>query len=384
MPKGLIARPDAVASVQQCCAETTYPQPRTGWEAASLEVFPHYPHYWTFKSKEAADMFLGRTLFLASSFAVLATAAGAADMTPYHKAPPPEAQPQATGYVELYGGGASTKQAVTACEFGEGCESFSDRLDGWVLGGAGRANYWWAPNASIQLDAQAEGTSYRFSSGNSSGHFSTHSYLVGGHASWRDPQRGLFGIFGAAGDATASFSSGDARHGLIGLEGQSYWGMVTLYGQVGYNSTLGEPSSELDRIHAWFARGTVRVYPTPNLRLEGTVLFASGEFDFVSSGVTPSLEFETWLWRAKAEYKLAASPFSIFAAYEGSRTKLDFSVPSEFALNFRTTDHRVMGGVRLYLGENTLQWNDNRGTTLDIIAPLSAPSFIFLGGGGAG
>jgi hypothetical protein len=42
-----------------------------------------------------------------------------------------------------------------------------------------------------------------------------------------------------------------------------------------------------------------------------------------------------------------------------------------------------MGGVRLYLGENTLQWNDRRGTTLDIIAPLSVPSFIFTGGGGS-
>jgi opacity protein-like surface antigen len=329
-------------------------------------------------------MHLGRTLFLASSFAVLATAAGAADMTPYYKAPPPEAQPQqATGYVELYGGWASTKETGTACVFGESCESFTNRLDGWVLGGAGRANYWWAPNASIQLDAQAEGTSYKLSSGSSSGHFSTHSYLVGGHANWRDPQRGLFGIFGAASDATASFDSSNIRHGLIGLEGQAYWGIVTLYGQVGYNSTLDEPGFGLDRIHAWFARGTVRIHPTPNFRLEGTVLFADGQYDFAPFAVTPSIDFETWLWRAKAEYKFGTSPFSIFAAYEGSRTKLDFSVPGEFALNLRTTDHRVMGGVRLYLGENTLQWNDRRGTTLDIIAPLSVPSFIFTGGGGS-
>ena len=41
------------------------------------------------------------------------------------------------------------------------------------------------------------------------------------------------------------------------------------------------------------------------------------------------------------------------------------------------TDNRVMGGIRLYLNENTLQFNDRNGTTLDIIAPFSAPSFIF-------
>src|SRR5262245_3183402 len=318
-------------------------------------------------------MHFGRTLFLASSFGVLATAASAADMTPYYKAPPPEPPSQATGYVELYGGGASTK----VCESPGGC---SDRFDGWVLGGAGRANYWWASNASIQLDAQGEGTSYKLSSGSSSGHFSSHSYLVGGHANWRDQQRGLLGIFGAAGDAPA-IETGNVRHGLIGVEGQAYWGMLTLYGQVGYDSTLSEPGFGLDGIHAWFVRGTARVYATPNFRLEGTVLFANGEFDIAPGSLT-TLEFDTWMWRAKAEYKFASSPFSIFAAYEGSRTTFDFAFLN-YAQSLRVTDHRVMGGVRLYLGENTLQWNDNRGTTLDIIAPLSAPSSIFIGGLGS-
>ena len=37
------------------------------------------------------------------------------------------------------------------------------RPNGWSLGGAGRVTYWWAPNYSIQLDAQGEGTSYKFS-----------------------------------------------------------------------------------------------------------------------------------------------------------------------------------------------------------------------------
>jgi hypothetical protein len=329
-------------------------------------------------------MVLGRAIFggsaLAGAVAVLATAAGAADMEVYRKAPPPEAQPQATGYVELYTGWAETKVDTTSCF--PTCFSFSDKNDGWVLGGAGRGTYWWAPNASVQLDAQAEGTSYSWSSGGASGHFSTHGYLVGGHANWRDPQRGLLGIFAAAGDATSSLIFGSNRHGLIGLEGQAYWGGLTLYGQAGYDSTIGDISPGLDSVHAWFVRGTARVYPTANIRLEGTVLYSKGEYDFNATlGTPPSIDFDTWLWRAKAEFKLGASPFAMFGAYEGSRTTTD-TVSGIFSTNTRVTDHRFMGGIRLYFGENTLQWNDNRGTTLDIIAPLSAPSFIFQGGGG--
>ena len=66
-------------------------------------------------------------------------------------------------------------------------------------------------------------------------------------------------------------------------------------------------------------------------------------------------------------------PFSIFAVYEGSRTdyggNLAFGTTSE-----RVTDNRVMGGVRLYLGQDTLLANDRTGATLDINDPLGSPT----------
>ena len=313
-------------------------------------------------------MTFGRTFLCAGIFPALATAAAAADMTPVPKAPPLEPPQQVSGYVETYGGWAETKESFFSSSGNPG----SNQFDGWVLGGAGRGTYWWAPNASLQLDAQAEGTSYSNSLGSSTLRASSHAYLVGGHINWRNPQSALIGLFGGAGDATESQGSGDIRHGLIGAEGQAYWGGVTLYGQVGYNATLGDLNFGVEGIHAWFVRGTARVYVTPNFRLEGTVLFADGEYDFNDSRTQ---DFETWLWRAKGEYKFAASPFSIFAAYEGSRMKSRFTGQSG-SFNLRETDHRILGGIRLYLGESTLQGNDNRGTTLDIIAPLSAPSFI--------
>ena len=313
---------------------------------------------------------IAKMLLSVSTLAALTITANAADMPV--KAPRVVEQPQQVmGYVELYGGWARVKD--TPCV---GCDT--DTANGWVLGGAGRATWWWAPNYSIQLDAQGEGTSYKFNNNNGGfNRVSAHSYLIGGHVNWRDPQRGLIGIFGGAGDATnyLTFNT-SVRHGLIGGEAQLYWGPVTLYGQGGYQSTLGSISSGfLDSMQAWFVRGTARVYVNANFRLEGTVLYADGDADF-NNVPANTLDFTTWLWRAKAEYKFATSPFSIFAVYESSRTTSDQVFGFGGTQHTRVTDNRVMGGLRLYLNENTLQFNDRNGTTLDIIAPFSAPSFI--------
>ena len=146
----------------------------------------------------------------------LMSVAHAADLQPVLKAPAAVEQ-QATGYVEVYSGWASTRATETFCD--RSCESDSARFKGWVLGGAGRANYSITREMSVQVDAQAEGTSYKFP--DHVERFSTHSYLVGGHWSWRSPQQYLFGVFAAAGDAGGAGGFSDSeRHGLIGAEAQ--------------------------------------------------------------------------------------------------------------------------------------------------------------------
>ena len=273
------------------------------------------------------------------------------------KAPIVEPQLPLSGYVELYTG------------YGENHEDESGGTEtsrAWVLGGAGRVNYWWSRNASIQFDVQGDGASY---SGNTSGptRFSAQSYLIGGHVSWRD-ERGLLGGFAGAGDASQDeFTPAAARHGIIGAEGQLYWNALTLYGQGGYDSTIGSLSSvpgTTDTVHAWFLRGTARYYINPNLRLEGTALYANGAHDL--AGGVPALDFDTWLWRAKIEYKLDASPFALFAAYQGTRSNLDSGIDTE-----HVTDNRFLAGLRIYLGDKTLRVNDTSGATLDIIEPIA-------------
>jgi hypothetical protein len=302
-------------------------------------------------------------LLTSAATLVVATAgiAQAADM-PVKARPALPVVEQASGYVEVYGGWGSTRSNIF--EFGFFDE---DRINGWTLGGAGRGNYWLSPNMSIQLDAQAEGISYRFPNSQANGtnfNGSGHSYLIGGHANWRDSQRGLLGVFAGAGDYGGFFDQAK-RHATFGGEGQLYWNQFTLYVQGGYDTTVGTYFEDLQQ---WFIRGTGRYFFTPNTMLEGTVLYANGDVDFNSFfGPGFSLGFDTWLWEAKLEHRFATTPFSLYVKYRGSETKYDNNIFfGPFANEFKITDHRVLAGLRLYMGENTLLSNDRHGATLDI------------------
>jgi len=303
--------------------------------------------------------FAGAATCVALTSVALTSFAQAADMQPVLKAP---AQPeqQATGYVEVYSGWTST----TGTEDG-----VSSRSNGWALGGAGRGNYWIARDVSVQVDAQAEGTSYDAPGG---GRFSTHSYLVGGHWSWRNPQQYLFGLFGAVGDAGGLFGF-SARHGLIGGEAQWYWQQFTLYAQVGYDTTLN--SAFGTDINAWFLRGTGRYFVNPNFLIEGTVMYANGNID--SSFGDPSVGFQTWTWGVKGEWRFATAPFSVFAKYQGSETKYDNSESFDL-FGAKVTDHRVLLGLKLHMGDRTLQQTDRAGATLDIVSPLANPTSVLM------
>jgi Outer membrane protein beta-barrel domain len=296
----------------------------------------------------------------------LTPTAGAADLQPVLKAPAAAVDQQATGYVEIYSGWGSTKS--TAC-FSE-CEVL--KANGWAFGGAARGNYWITHDVSVQVDAQAEGTSYH--SSDISGHFSTHSDLVGGHWSWRNPQQYLFGLFAAAGDVGGNFGFAPAqRHGLIGAEAQWYWSQFTFYAQGGYNTTLGTVGNNLDSVNAWFIRGTGRYFINPNVLIEGTVMYADGSLDVSQSG--PSVGFNTWTWDVKGEWRLPTAPFSVFVKYQGSETRHDTHVfGNGDTSRVKVTDNRVVLGLKLHMGDRSLWGTDRGGATLDIIDPLSAPT----------
>jgi len=290
---------------------------------------------------------------------------------------------QASGYIEIYGGWASTSFRHTLCNPGPVC--FNDPWDfkGWVLGGAGRGNYWLGSAMSVQLDAQAEGTSYDNDHPFYTPTVSTHSYLIGGHINWRNSQTGLLGVFAGAGDAGGGFNEA-VRHVVVGGEGQLYWNQFTFYLQGGYDTVVVNPASSHLDSHAWFVRGTGRYFFMPNTMLEGTVLYANGEVEYGPAFIPasgPTNGFTTWLWEAKLEQRFGSTPFAGFVKYRGSETKFDpivFGVQSD---ELKVTDHRVLVGLRLFMGQGTLAANDRSGATLDIIDPLGIQTGPLMIGG---
>lgn len=314
-------------------------------------------------------MILARLLMGTAALTIAATVAQAADMPVKARPAVPVVEQQASGYVEVYGGWGTTKFSASGVDA-------SDNLDGWTLGGAGRGNYWLAPNISMQLDAQAEGVSYRLPAGmgmggNQAFNTSSLSYLIGGHFNWRDSQRGLLGVFAAAGDQ-GSFILDARRHVIFGGEAQVYWNQFTLYVQGGYDTTTGTHFIEPQ---AWFARGTGRYFFTPNTMLEGTVLYANGDIGTGAGlGGIPKIDFTTWLWEAKLEHRFATTPFSLYVKYRGAETKFESDFGGSDQL--KATEHRVLAGLRLYMGQNTLLANDRQGATLDIKDVTALPLFV--------
>jgi hypothetical protein len=310
--------------------------------------------------------------------------AAAADLPVKAAAVQPVLPPQASGYIEVYMGGSWLDDTIPANPFffTPGTTNFN----GWPIGGAGRGNWWATKDFSVQLDVQAEGTQYNVPPNlldpGFTGRFSTLSYLVGGHANYRNSQAGLIGVFGAIGDASGNRNtsslfgnSNGVRHALGGFEGQYYWNALTLYGQAGYDASLDMGNSSfVNSVHAWFVRGTARYFFMPNFMVEGTGQYSNGALGFSSFGnsVTPDTGFDMWRVSLKAEWRPDTMPFSIFGKYEYNQTNYSQNTMN-FSPSERVSENRLMAGIRLYLGQNTLFANDRTGATLDILDTLGAP-----------
>jgi opacity protein-like surface antigen len=295
------------------------------------------------------------------------------------KAPAKKAPLGASGYLELYTGWENRQQTFSDPSF----QNESD--DGWLLGGAGRVNLWINPSFSVQFDAQGEGTQFTidssFCTGNHACNVSEHTYLLAGHATYRDPMLGGIGVFAGAGDMTVPSTNcdsaplscnGSVRFALGGGEAFVNWNQFTFYVQGGFGGTVGDNLSIFgESVTAPFLRGTARFYPTSNWLLEGTVLGAWATIKPFDAGDFSDQSTNVLLWRVKAE-TLVHPNLSVYVAYQGSQTDLScngsFCSPS--GLSIKGTDNRVMGGIRLWLDRDNLRNNDLTGAPLDIINPL--------------
>ena len=94
-------------------------------------------------------------------------------------------------------------------------------------------------------------------------------YGIGGHLFWRDPARGLLGLYAQL-SRTGTLTSGATNGfdvGKFGVEGAAYLGRFSLEGLAAYQ--FGSASG-------FNGKAVVAYYPTDNLRLDAGVRYVEG------------------------------------------------------------------------------------------------------------
>ena len=225
----------------------------------------------------------------------------------------------------------------------------------FASGGAGYLSLPLGSNLSVQTDAKYEYNERAFDTIRAP-FGPRYSFSGATHLSWRDPGRGLFGVFGGVG-ISAWNTTREAR--FVGGEGQVYLGNFTLYGQGGYVDFAPDTGSFVD--DGFFARGVVRWFLDngSRLQLEGTYINAdkllnAGSVDGFSVG-------------ARYDFDLRDMPLAgdlpLYVAYRGT-----FRNDCVVALD--VDDHTFMIGTSYSFSGDRLTI-DRQGAT------LNTPDFAF-------
>jgi hypothetical protein len=194
------------------------------------------------------------------------------------------------------------------------------------------------------------------------------SNVLGMHLSYRDPNRGLLGVFGGyawSNVKTVNGNSGNYDMAFFGAEAQAYVGNLTLYAQAGRgNNTQGDTREGFNS--GWFTRGVARYFLRPDTKLEAEVSYAQADpyIDGNDKGKFTG-------WGVSLDHKLfnvLNYPVYGTLAYRGAY--YDATTEEDHA-----TEHVVKAGIKVLFGANTLQQNDRYGATLDLpMLPVRANS----------
>jgi hypothetical protein len=194
------------------------------------------------------------------------------------------------------------------------------------------------------------------------------SNVLGMHLSYRDPNRGLLGLFAAnawSDVKTGHGNSGNYDMAMFGAEAQLYRGNWTLYGQAGFaNNTKGDPGEGFNS--GWFVRGVARYFFRPDTKLEAEVSYAEA-----SPYIDGDDKGKFTAWGVSIDHKLfdfRSYPIYGTLAYRGAY--YDATTEEDHA-----TEHVFKAGIKILFGAATLQQNDRHGATLDLpMLPVRANS----------
>jgi hypothetical protein len=222
----------------------------------------------------------------------------------------------------------------------------------FAFGGTGVVNVWLDSSKSLQFDIQGEGAGpYDYL--NSPDQEARFGGVMGAHLDWRSASH-AFGVFGGfTGTNNVDYCAGNVG-GLGGGEVQAYAGNITFYAQGGYGGQFNNADCYmLDQY--WFARGVIRDYINPNMRLSAEVAYATG-IGQVTGGTAPALTQLSW--GLGIEARPGSSPFSYYLKYAGDR----ISGPGTI------TQNTVLVGAKINFGSMSLLDNDRHGATFDMPA----------------
>ncbi len=260
-----------------------------------------------------------------------------------------------------------------------GDTGFSEDDSQFVSGVLGRLSLPLGDNLSLQMDGELEYSTTSIVDSPQDDLFQN-SYVLGGHLSWRDPQSGLFGAFASFGGGNhdddadagnggqASDSTNRWDYYAVGGEAQLYLDDLTFYVQGGYIDGATTPEDEIDNDalrDAFFGRGIVRWFMTPESRVQAEVAYVDGDVDTDDNPVSEMTILE---WGVRYDTVIPGLPIlgdsNVFAAYRGAHYEKDSGDGPDDDAEFM--DHVIMVGFTHRFGAMSIMDQDRYGATLDL------------------
>ena len=240
-----------------------------------------------------------------------------------------------------------------------------------LLGGVASVDLPFSENLSIQLDL-AGVAAFTDGSENAGGPSESDNYgggaVAAAHLNYREVDQFLIGLFGGAGVAavndTASTGKDPALY-FVGVEGQMYFGDITLYGQVGYLDADSDATQE-ELTNAFFLRGVGRFYFNGgHTMLEGEVSYANGDQDegTGAAGGTDDAEIIGWGVQLTHQFHNWGNDGYLagFIRYAGNYYEEDNSAADD-----DIDEHTIMVGLSIGLNQYSLKTTERTGVALDL------------------
>lgn len=221
-------------------------------------------------------------------------------------------------------------------------------------------------NLSIQSDVKYEyNTNATEAPGSSDVFGPRYSFQGATHLSWRDPSRGLFGVFGGAGTSSFGLFEDDGfGHDVafVGGEAQLYLDNITLYGQGGYvDFDTRTNSSNFGLSDGVFVRGVFRWFLDNDSRVQLEVTYLNADYTEAEAG-----DVDIFSVGARYDFVLAGLPIigdtALFVGYRGTFRENCFNLVGGPSAD--VDDHTIRIGTSYSFSGDRLTV-DRQGATLD-------------------